>query len=65
MKQRFKQWWNKFTKFQKYCIVITIWIINLTLYIMLPEGWYILEAFHLIISGICGGIGAAIYRGDM
>lgn len=65
MKQKLKKWWNEFTKFQKYYIVITVWLINLILYLMLPEGWYMLEAFHLIFSGICGGVGAAIHKGDM
>ena len=65
MKQRFKKWWNNFNKFQKYSIVITIWIVNLIPYLMLPESWYILETFHLIISGACGVIGAAIYKGDL
>ena len=50
---------------QKYSIVITIWIVNLIPYLMLPESWYILETFHLIISGACGVIGAAIYKGDL
>lgn len=65
MWQKLKKWWNKFTKFQKYCIVITIWLINLILYLMLPEGWFILGVFHLMIAGICGGVGAAIYEGDI
>ena len=65
MKQKLKKWWNKITKSQKYDIVITIWLINLIFYIMVPEGWYMLGIFHLIIAGICGGIGEAIYEGDM
>ena len=65
MKQKFKKWWNELTKFQKYFIVITAWFINLILYLMIPESWYILKGFHLIISGACGGIGMAIYKGDM
>ena len=65
MKQRFKKWWNKFTKSQKYFIVIIAWIVNFILYLMIPEGWYILKIFLLIISGACGGISAAIHKGDM
>lgn len=65
MKQKFKKWWNEFTKFQKYYIITAVWFINLILYLMVPEGWYMLKSFHLIISGTCGGISAAIHKGDM
>lgn len=65
MKQKFKKWWNKLTKPQKYFIVIIAWLVNFILYLMVPKGWYILNIFHLIIFGACGEIGMAIYKGDM
>lgn len=65
MRKKLKKWWSKFTKSQKYFIVITAWLINFIFYLMVPKGWYVLKIFHLIIFGACGEIGAAIYKGDM
>ena len=31
----------------------------------MPDGWYLLEIFYLIIACGCGSIGCMIYKGEI
>lgn len=60
-----KRYWNDCSKAKKYVIILLIWLINFIFYMNMPDEWYLLEIFYLIIAGGCGSIGYMIYKGEI
>lgn len=67
MKKKLIRFWNSCSKGQKYLIVVTVWLIQLFFYLLIPVGmtYYFLKLPFLALSCLCGYALAAIEKGDI